>query len=58
MLPANGFEREYHVRVFGGVERAAIDALQRGIVLDGERFRPIVRSERARARGERGAGSS
>ncbi|GAB5470212.1 MAG: hypothetical protein Kilf2KO_32420 [Rhodospirillales bacterium] len=40
-LPATGWLRRYRVRVYGQVEQAVLATLEKGLVLDGERFGPI-----------------
>ena len=40
-LPATGWLRRYRVRVHGGVDPAALQALSRGVTIEGVRYGPI-----------------
>jgi len=40
-LPSTGWVRRYRVRAHGRVSQAALDALQRGLTVDGIRYGPI-----------------
>jgi 23S rRNA pseudouridine2605 synthase len=40
-LPATGWIRRYRVRVHGGIKPSALDALSKGIQIDGVRYGPI-----------------
>ena len=38
-LPANGFEREYEVRVFGFLDEKKFDRMQKGVTIDGMHYK-------------------
>lgn len=40
-LPSTGWSRKYRVRARGAVSEAALEPLRRGVVVEGERFRPM-----------------
>lgn len=40
-LPSTGWTRQYRVRVFGKVDPERLNALKKGITLEGQRYRPI-----------------
>ncbi len=40
-LPQNGFVRKYRVRVFGRIDQERLQRLQRGITVDGVRYKPM-----------------
>lgn len=41
-LPSTGWTRKYRVRAHGAASEAQLDQLRAGIVVDGERFRPML----------------
>ncbi len=47
-LPATGWLRRYRVRVYGTVDRGALEALANGIEIDGIRYGPIRTEEESR----------
>lgn len=40
-LPATGWMRRYKVRVYGPITQAKLDALKKGVTIDGVRYEPI-----------------
>ena len=48
-LPANGWIRRYRVRVYGGVDPAALSRLSQGVTVEGVRYGPIEAALEARA---------
>ena len=50
-LPSTGWLRKYRVRLHGAPDDAAFDPLRKGLVIEGERFRPMeVRLDRQQGR--------
>ncbi|MCB1993152.1 MAG: rRNA pseudouridine synthase, partial [Geminicoccaceae bacterium] len=47
-LPATGWLRRYRVRVYGNVDRNALESLAAGIEIDGIRYGPIKAEEESR----------
>ena len=41
-LPSTGWLRKYRVRVHGVPDQAGLDRLEKGLVIDGERFKPMT----------------
>ncbi|MGF1658742.1 MAG: pseudouridine synthase [Rubrimonas sp.] len=41
-LPSTGWLRKYRVRAHGAPSEAALDRLRAGVVIDGERFQPMI----------------
>ncbi len=50
-LPSRGWTRRYRIRVYGAPEKKALDALARGVVVDGVRFGPIKAVQEAQPEG-------